>query len=376
MGSVRAVTQRILFDGLSVKRGGGLTILDRLARAFAQAGIHTVVATSTERVAEVIGRDAPGGLDVALITNTASAARATLYRRRGFERLRQSTGARAVFSLNYHTRTAAPQATYHVNVIPFLPPKARRAAVGLVRAFMHRKAALQALRHSDLNLFESRFLLDLATDTKVAIRNPSVHHIGVDRPEGLPASTPPLRRMIAVTSGARHKRNDLLFQLHQRLNASRTGDDRIGLAILGDADAIRGGLDAHTRFYADNTEGIDFLGYCDRDRLFAELARSLCLVTHSELESFFMVAIEAMMAGTPTVAPMISSIEESVGDAGLTFEAGNVAAAAAHVEALLEPSHRARIAALGRDWADRFDAKRCADAIVERTSTLFSGASK
>ena len=361
----------ILVDALSIKRGGGLTVLDRLARAYAGAGIRTVVAVATERVAETLGAGGGALPVVDLVANTAKARQAALFRTTRFGDLAARHGAGVVFSFNYHTPCRLPQVTYHINVIPFLDLRARIAAVGAVRAVLQRRAALSALRRSSMNLFESAHLFDLARRTGTPIRDPHVNHIGVDAPPEPLAGILPGRRIAAVTSGARHKRNDLLLDLHRRLNRERTGTDRIGLVVMGDADAIRAGLPEAARAYTDEQPDIVFTGYCDRPRLFRELAGSLCLATFSELESFYMVAIEAMMAGCPAVAAGISSIEESVGDAGLIFPPGDVAAAAGRIEDLLDPGTRRAVVERGLAWASRFDAEDCAAAIVRRTRPLW-----
>ena len=88
-------------------------------------------------------------------------------------------------------------------------------------------------------------------------------------------------------------------------------------------------------------------------------------MSFSELESFYMVAVEAMSVGCPVVVPQISSIEESVGDAGLTFASGDVDGALEYIEKLLDPGYRSEWSSRSCEWAAQFDASVCADRIVQ-----------
>jgi glycosyltransferase involved in cell wall biosynthesis len=70
-------------------------------------------------------------------------------------------------------------------------------------------------------------------------------------------------------------------------------------------------------------DAVEFLGPVDKNRLADLLNTSLCLVSASRIESFCMVAVEAMAAGCPPVVANATSMPESVGDAALIVEPGS-----------------------------------------------------
>lgn len=365
---------RIAFDGLNIRKGGGQTVMLRLARAFARAGHGVEIFTGTPDMGE---RDAALGDDVRIthIPAAASAFGALKVRHGQWDRLMAEKRCDAAFGFNYWIPTKLPQATYHINVIPFLPFGERRSAVGLTRALIQSRYARAALDRSAINIFESEHIRDLAQQAHGrAVRNPHVRYIGVELPRDVAIPQLPARTIAAVTSPAFHKHNECLFDLH-RLLAERHPSDPVGLKLIGITPEA---LDANEhvaarKAYALGQESIRFIGYVDRARLFAELADSIALVSFSELESFFMVALESMAVGCPAIATDVSSIRESVGDAGLLVPPGNVVAAADIVERLLDPEMRAARQMAGMDWVRGFEAEHCADAIVSLCNSLSDG---
>lgn len=356
---------RIAFDGLNIRKGGGQTVMLRLARAFARAGHGVEIFTGAPDMGE---RDVALGDAVHFthIPAAASAFGALKVRHGQWDRLMAEKRCDAAFGFNYWIPTKLPQATYHINVIPFLPFGKRRSAVGLTRALIQSRYAKAALSSSAINIFESEHIRELAQQAHGGtIRNRHVRYIGVELPRNVTIPDVPARTIAAVTSPAFHKHNEYLFDLH-RLLAERHPDNPVGLKLIG---ITREALHANEHIaarkdYALGQESIDFVGYVDRARLFAELANSLALVSFSELESFFMVALESMAVGCPAIATDVSSIRESVGAAGLLVPPGDVAAAADHVERLLDPVFRNARQAQGLAWVQRFEAENCADAIV------------
>ena len=360
---------RVLFDGLALRHGGGAAILLRLVEGFRAAGHEVVVlGASPERAAELKA----AGADVVLRADLGSARAAMLFRLRGFEAERRRIAPDLVFSFNAWTPAEGRQATLHVNVIPYLPFAERRRSVGLARAALWTRGAKRALRRSDLNMFESAHLMDLAAATGTPIRNGRVAYTGIDLPPPLdppPAVEP---RMVTVTSAAPYKRNDLTVALHREL-ASEAG--ALGLLIGGSGrgEALRAALPEPERAWIDERDDVRFLGYRTREELYADLAGSLCLVCFSELESFYMVPVEAMRVGTPVVIARHSSAAESVGDAALMVEPGDVSGAAEAVRSLMDPMVRAAWSERALAWARRFDADRCMAAIVAEVEAMLHG---
>lgn len=349
----------VLFDALNVRWGGGLTVLNRLVDAFARRGHMATVLLGDQILA---GSFAAGPLVRPHPVVGSTTAVATLrFRHTKLARLTQQLRPDALFSLNYFTPTRVPQVTYHINVIPYLPLSDRIRAVGFVRAMLHARYARKALKQSDLNLFESRFVMELAA-REGPIYNGRVAHIGTELSNQRRQTHEDAgRKTIAcVTSGAAHKRNDVVLKAFVLLRAQFPN---LRLQFIGNPEPIKRSLpDTMWRGLAE--EGaLDFVGYLDRAALFDTLSQVSCLITASELESFFMVAIEAMSVGCPVVAADISSIRESVGENALLFPAGNEAGAAEQVARILAQNNPVTEAS-ARAWAQSFDGQRCADKIV------------
>lgn len=359
---------KIAIDGLNIRKGGGQTVLVRLAEAFARNGIDVLVFSATDNLIEDVTKTGNSHISVLKVQANMSAAGSLIYRYRHWDKECAKHGCDAVLSFNYWTPSRLPQATYHINVIPYLPLGERIKAVGKIRAFIQRNFAVKALKNSKVNLFESRHVLELAQSVTPRIRNADVAYIGVDFPSAIEAPTAGLPYLVAVTSPSPHKHNEHLFALHRQLNAGRDPSNHIGLKLIGITleDLKNNAASAQEMTYASEQSTIQFLGYIDRASLYKELAGALALVSFSELESFYMVALEAMAARCPTVTTDISSVKESVGTAGLTSAAGDIDGFARHIVSLEDSAFRNEIVKRGLDHSAAFDANRCADDIVAK----------
>lgn len=359
---------KIAIDGLNIRKGGGQTVLVRLAEAFARNGIDVLVFSATDSLIDDVTKSGSPHIAVLKVQASLSAAGSLLYRYRNWDRECIRHNCDSVLSFNYWTPSRLPQATYHINVIPYLPLTERIKAVGKLRAIIQRNFALQALKKSDINLFESHHVLELAQSVTPDIRKADVAYIGVDFPSDI--TQPPAKQpyFVAVTSPSPHKHNEHLFALHRALNAGRDPARRIGLKLIGVtlADLNQVPASAQEMDYASSQSDVEFLGYIDRAKLYTELAGALALVSFSELESFYMVALEAMAARCPTVTTDISSVRESVGTAGLTSAPGDIEGFAAHINSLENTTLRDAIIERGIAHSAAFEAKDCANNIVEK----------
>lgn len=359
----------VLLDGLNIARGGGLIVLERLALAFSKAGCAVTV---------LLARDVPVQPEVTrvvrvlYIPEAAGAAKALIFRYVKLSRLTSKIGANLIFSFNYYTPSSLPQITYHVNVIPFLSFAQRRNSIGFAKAIVLGYYARKALRRSMGNLFESRHLKQLADESEITTKASAVAYIGIDVPgnvEGLSVHNRE-NRLVAITSGAGHKRNDLLLEAFRRYKSINSNAE---LYLLGDEGAIRASLASHDRNAVDTDKSVIFAGYLGRNALYEKLASAKALITFSELESFYMVALESMAVGCPVVAADISSVRESVGNAGLLFPPGDVAAAVEQLSSLNDESRWLSASESGRDWAARFEADRCAADVVGKALAEYRG---
>lgn len=355
----------IAIDGLNLSHGGGTVVMGRLADAFADAGCRVTVLAARAGVPGTPSRET---VVTECLPQARGAFRSMVYRRFRLGAKLRSVGADAVVSFNYRSPVRFPQLTYHINVIPFLPFSQRKAAVGWGRAVMQARAARDALAQSTVNAFESCHIADLAGPA----RGPTmIAYTGIDIPAGAAARAVAGEKVVClVTSGAAHKRNDIAFRAFR---AFREGEPEARLLVFGQEDAIRRSLPADLLGDARLMAAVRFGGYVDRPTLYAALCRSFALLTASELESFYMVALEAMVVGTPVVAADMSSVRESCGPAGLFFPAGDWRAAAEHLAGLSDSVVWAARSRDSHDWARRFDADGLARDFVQRVLPLLRG---
>ena len=347
---------RVAVDALNIAHGGGLVVLRRVTDALARTGADVTVICSRDSVAAGL-RDSNARIDFR--PNVAGAVKIQLYRSARMGRWLRRTGIDALVSFNYFTPVPVRQVTYHINTIPFLKLTQRRAAVGLRLALMQNFFARRALSQSNRNVFESHYLENIASEWG-RINRPSVAHIGIDvPPDAAPRSDMPAQKRIClVTSGARHKRNDVSFRVFEQFAKK---EDSARLDIFGQTEAILASLSPDMQDSALRDDRIVFHGYVDQDALYRHLSRAFALLTTSELESFFMVALEAMICGCPVVGTDISSIRESTGNAALLFSSGDPHSATQALMSLTDRAVWTERSRTGFDWAKTFDGQRLAD---------------
>ena len=366
----------ILIDALNLAHGGGVVVMARLARAFDDAGYKvTVLAARTLPDLDF----AQSKIILHVIAKARGSAAAFIYRFFSLDKLAKNLGADAMLGFNYYSPSTLPQATYHINVIPFLKLRERVASTGMLRALVLGAIARKALRKSQVNLFESRHVQDLASARVSSINQPRLAYIGSELPPpsqhaALASAGGPI---ITITSGAGHKRNDLTLKFFRQVLQE---DPTARLSVLGNAHAILNSLSPADKDFVKTCSAVSFAGYLPRAQLFDYLSRARALVTFSELESFFMVAVEAMAVGCPVIASDNSSARESIGKGGILVPSGDISAASTALLSLGNPATRAAIAKQGQSWALAFDAERCANEFVRQFESglglHFSAASK
>ena len=368
---------KIFIDALNIKRGGGVTVLFRLLKGFASYEISVRVLLSSPEVYELLKKEQFNStVESELKAELQSQVRAYTYRAFRLKKDIKLYGASSLFCFNFMSPCSFPQTVFHLNVIPFLDFKQRVHAVGLFRSIAFKLFSQAAITRAKLNIFESKHLLELAESTQQDIKNPAVRYIGIDEPNQplVSGSLSVKRQIVTITSGSAHKRNDLTIELHRRLNSGKTVGDQVELVIggFGKEREIRASLSKADNEYIDSVKSIRFLGYCTRDELFEELSVSSLFVTFSELESFYMVALEAMIVGCPVVAPCISSIEESVGAAGFLFEVGNMEQAEGLVRTLMQAENRAKASQKSLEWSRQFREEECVEQLISLVHQTYS----
>ena len=141
------------------------------------------------------------------------------------------------------------------------------------------------------------------------------------------------------------------------------------LAILG-----AGPLETETRALVAELGLVDAVALPGRTDIRDWLERADVFVHTSRWEGFGIVLLEAMLAGLPVVATRVSAVPEVVadGETGVLVEAGDVAALAAALEALLSDAERA--AALGEAGRRRARDEFSVGRMAERTHAVYEEA--
>lgn len=157
----------------------------------------------------------------------------------------------------------------------------------------------------------------------------------------------PSPRISHVSNLSRWKRPDICLDVHRRASEAHPS---LRLDILGDGPERR---DVEAR--ADASDGrVVFHGYHRHPE--QVVGSSAALLIPSELESFSLVALEAMAIGVPPVAFKVGGLPEVIEDGvtGFLVEPGDVDSMTARVlELIASPDLRARMGAEGRASARR-----------------------
>ena len=111
---------------------------------------------------------------------------------------------------------------------------------------------------------------------------------------------------------------------------------------------------------------VKFLGPIEKKRLVSIMNESLCLINTSIIESFCMVAVEAMASGCPVVTTAETSMPESVGDAAVIVEANSPEEFASEIYKIsTDEMHRKNLIEKGIKHSNKFDNKIVSKQIQE-----------
>jgi len=223
----------------------------------------------------------------------------------------------------------------------------------------------QICRHADRVLsvspYVERFLMErfgLSQDRSVVVGN------GVDAVFFAAGRSPPTRcdeeRVLVVGGlndwdGARY-----VLAVARSLLAARSP---LQIDIAGTFDDIR-----YVR-QADELPNVRRLGYVEADRLAAMMPEYLALLYLPAIESFGMVALEAMAAGLPVVACRLTAVPETAGDAAAYVDVGNAP------EIVDRLDHLRRNCSARREWIAKGLVRAEAftwDACVNRLAATFA----
>lgn len=152
----------------------------------------------------------------------------------------------------------------------------------------------------------------------------------------------------------------------------RVPDVRLLVAGPGDVDAVSKDIAAQLR---DRVELLGLVSDADKPRVYASGDVYCAPNTHGE--SFGIVLVEAMAAGTPVVASDLEAFRRVLEDgrAGVLCRTGDpVALADALADLLLDPARRAALAAAGSVAVQAYDWATIVDAVVAVYETVAAAA--
>lgn len=315
----------ILFYAGSLRPGGGLTVAKIMIEALAEDSANNITVYT-------------GETDSSLALNTLISTHDNITEQPFFPKTNSEIRyalsklyflPKTIFkrdslliSVNYFIPVFCKQFVYHLNLLSFM----RQKNDLLPKKFKEKDASL-ACRFATINAFESEYLKTTAEAyTQIKIRNPKVLYIGVD-PEfyiknikyGTKNTNP---NILLVSSPQPHKDNNTCIDALSLLLKNKP-DIQWKLTIAGGQSIDQW---KELQSYVENKgviNNIMFLGPVNKKQLTSLLQQSLCLISASKIESFCMVALEAMASGCPAIVTNETSMPESVGDAAIVVESGN-----------------------------------------------------
>jgi len=330
----------VVINALGLRFGGGLQVIGGLVSRLSADREYTFLCSDQDsklRFEAIIGnRKNVRYVDP---VGSSSAAKGFLWSMTRQSAWLRRSNADAVLGVNHHYPSGdIPQIIYHLNVSRFERPEVSIFSSGELAERLRDWRTYVSLKFASANLFESNYLLEKARKRYGDPKSGQVVYIGVDDSNPDPSRTAietyeGQGEILALTSYLPNKDNPTLIRMLDTLLAERP---EIPWRLL-----VAGGLDEKTcaSLLADASHPLtavrtEFLGFCSHDEL-AEMGRkALCLVSTSLVESFSMVAIEAMGWGCPVVVANCSSMPESIADAGLLAVPSDAVDFAAQVQRL------------------------------------------
>jgi glycosyltransferase involved in cell wall biosynthesis len=196
--------------------------------------------------------------------------------------------------------------------------------------------------------------------------------IGVDHTVFRPGDDPRVPGRIVTTASADVPLKGLT-ELVAACALLRGHGHRVELVVVG--SARRGGpTEAAIARHGLDDGSVSFRTGLSDTELAALLRSAEIACVPSRYEGFSLPAVEAMACGTPLVASSAGALPEVVGQAGILVPAGDPAALAGALGALLDdPELRQALGAAGVRRARRYTWRRCAEATVMSYRKLLAG---
>lgn len=165
------------------------------------------------------------------------------------------------------------------------------------------------------------------------------------------------------------------FDIVARVGRAIAARDSIELWIAGDDldGKARGQIDPDTLKALEASPRVRFLGLVEREALDDLYVRADLLIAPSRFESFGLIGIEAMAAGTPVFALDVGGLAEVLEDrvTGRVFADGPDVASRMMAEIERLDADRDMLARMGRDARAAFEARYSVDAMVGGIESFF-----
>jgi len=402
--STRDRSVHLAINAIPLRPGGGLTVILGLLTGLRETHMPlkiTVFARHPETVRAI--RESNKADHVEVILAGAGAARSTFWQNWRFGKVLQQHRVDVLLGINHHLKSVhCPQIVYHLNLRRFIKLEDVASPLETLRETFRNIASKRALQSADVNVFESEYLRSRAFATyphiqdKSLSQNPAggcqrarnralrngfgtcsksvVSYIGlpdevVERSQGTSAQYAGNPSLLAVTSPFAHKDNPTLLRTMAEL-IRREPEVDWSLRVAGGGNSADWQKFLALASELGVLERVNMLGFCPHDKLDHLLRSSLCLIAPSVMESFAMVALEAMARRCPAIVANTTAMPESVGDAAiLTTPRSPEAFADAVQKVYHETEFREQLIQRGLAWIQGFRWSRCGQdfaQIIER----------
>ncbi len=353
----------ILIYAGSIRPGGGLTVLKLVLQELSRDTENHITVYTGEEDASAQLQDLIGNSSNIEEKRFLGRATATVrYAISKFFFLYESlvTKTDILFTFNYFVPAACKVVIYHINLLHF-----QREVSGQAPSISEKVKDIDArlaCRLAASNWFESEYLLEQAKQRlKGRISRMKLLHIGVDPDFYLEKDSILPRKdaervvnILLVSSMQPHKDN---FTCIEALQSLKKIDNSIHwrLQVVGGQSVEQWEPLRDKAKAVGVSDSLLLLGPLSKKKIAILMSQALCLVSSSRVESFCMVALEAMAAGCPVVAANATSMPESIGEAGVLVEPGDAEGFASAIYELFEHgSHRAELINRGHRRAEDF----------------------
>lgn len=181
------------------------------------------------------------------------------------------------------------------------------------------------------------------------------------RPPGEVASGAPFFLAIGIFKEVKNPERALAAYSEYRRRRAGRGLPVCGLKLVG---VVRGAQAERIRAMAEATEGVEFLGRVEDDRLRQLLETAAGFLFPSLYEGFGIPILEAQRAGCPVLTSTTSSMPEIAGDGAILVEPLDTGSIAEGLEKLGDPGIRETMIARGRLNAARFSWARASESTL------------